>query len=1383
MDVVSVVQVRVVQPISILTTVMSLFVLMLLPAPAWAIPSPDLVVNMFGSVAQLLGLSTVLLGAGFMNRRSISKRSGSHRGWRRLFWGAFALLFISLVGNLLQYSHNLDATNQRLQANLWRSSSESGKKVGDTSLKTLQFSDQIQHPRGIRTETLDQWLSEGRDINLIDVRESEEFEMGSIAGATHSRYPDTRINIEKLIDPEKENVLMCFSGNRSSELCSEFTEKGLSCRFVVGGFEKWMAEGRAMAGTENSAEGTLRDLPDYPNREVLLETSDVNHMVMNDNAVFIDVRYPGDYEKGHLPGAINLPVRKMTTSELDAALSNLPKQPLISACYDKRSCFYSKIAGLKLYRAGYDYRGRYTTPHEYMLPRKEKAYVAQWQKMRSQTLFDLVIQPLEKSLIWLHKEFSSLATAIVLLVIMLRLIVMPLSLKAERDSAIQRQLKPEVDALKAKCGANKKRFSSAVMKLHKFHGLTPGRNLFASLFQLTLFMAFFSAVNAVSKGVDESLLWLPSLGMPDPFYLLPVLVGVLMLAQIVGSTTRRTHGFLALYVALSAGISALCLHLNSAVNVYLVLSLAFVVIQTRVVSRVETQKAKRIKQQEISKNAAIHCETGIARLDEAHRVKDTGNKAARLGQMKAAGLPVPDGFVLTDVFLSRAHQGRDGLLEYCDSDAGLLKQAFVRLEVEKVAVRSTGLAEDGANQSFAGVFDSVLNVTEDNLVKAVTQVRQSYQNGRVASYSVEKDHDKGSVLIQAMVDADYAGVMFTEHPDSTGCMLVEVVEGLGESLVSGTATPTAYRYGVVSGVALDETDQAPINLKPLILLGQKIEEVFGSPQDIEWAYANGHFYILQARDITVFAQQAGTPKAILEQERHRLLSHLNGENNDDDAVLQQNELAELLPAPTPMSFSVMERLWEIGGTTDIACQQLGMPYHVDEDSKSYLTTVFGNLYVNNKEGKRRFGSPGSLASFQLSRQAHAIELGFREEFVPALVKDMRMREALDLSRFDGDELFGLLEEWSQRFIEEDYVQAEVINIAADFYLKSAERDLKKFNLDPAKYLGHGPETVMHHVMGMLPGIKSGDRTVKDFTDVFGFRAVHDYELAEPRYMEERVLVEQMVASASSERSTQAEMTALPDKRLLKLSVERARVFQSLKEDAKHYCMRSFATLRNVILEIDRRFDLNGGIFFLALDEVLHIRGKFDEQVRKLILERQEAHRLFKSITLPTKLSIHDLERLQFDQSGNLVNTMSKGGALQGNKVSGSHEVTGSVRIVDENTPANCISKGDILVARYTDPRWIPFFEEAGGIVTEVGGWLSHMTIVAREYNLPCVVGASGALAQLVDGQMVKVCESGLIDRRLRNDQRLQSHAKQIVNNLPEERRVSDRRLFQDAKVA
>jgi rhodanese-related sulfurtransferase len=217
------------------------------------------------------------------------------------------------------------------------------------------------------------------------------------------------------------------------------------------------------------------------------------------NPVFVDVRYPGDFELAHLPGAVDIPMRKLTTSELDAAIAALPKdRPVIVPCYDKRSSFFGLVMGLRAHRAGLEYLGRYTTPEAFaMAGGKDKPHVLAWKAAHApKSLLTIASEPLRGCLSWIREHLGSLALSILVLVLAIRVLIAPLTLKSERDRRVQRKLQPRMDAAKATYAgipATRRGCASANRR-------ASGLNLLAPVAQL-LFTVFFSVVQqAVGAG-------------------------------------------------------------------------------------------------------------------------------------------------------------------------------------------------------------------------------------------------------------------------------------------------------------------------------------------------------------------------------------------------------------------------------------------------------------------------------------------------------------------------------------------------------------------------------------------------------------------------------------------------------------------------------------------------------------------------------------------------------------------------------------------------------------------------------------------------------------------------------------------------------------------
>jgi rifampicin phosphotransferase len=269
-----------------------------------------------------------------------------------------------------------------------------------------------------------------------------------------------------------------------------------------------------------------------------------------------------------------------------------------------------------------------------------------------------------------------------------------------------------------------------------------------------------------------------------------------------------------------------------------------------------------------------------------------GGKGANLGHLTSAGFPVPPGFCITTAAYEEVVRANDldrllaGALPRLKPDrmesyieaAGVLAAAFAQMpqplwdEIRHayadlggpVAVRSSATAEDLLGASFAGQQETLLNVEgEADLHGAVLRCFASLWSGRAIHYRERMGypHQSGrlSVIVQQMVPARVAGVMFTAHPitsDQNLCV-IEAAPGLGEAVVSGTADVDNFTVEKRSGRLLEawlvHADQPVLTageLAELTGFGRRIESLYGRPQDIEWAFDGSECRILQARPIT-----------------------------------------------------------------------------------------------------------------------------------------------------------------------------------------------------------------------------------------------------------------------------------------------------------------------------------------------------------------------------------------------------------------------------------------------------------------------------------------------------------------------------------------------------
>jgi pyruvate,water dikinase len=289
----------------------------------------------------------------------------------------------------------------------------------------------------------------------------------------------------------------------------------------------------------------------------------------------------------------------------------------------------------------------------------------------------------------------------------------------------------------------------------------------------------------------------------------------------------------------------------------------------------------------------------VAWLDDAHLERDRiGGKAASLNRLASHGFRIPPGFCLTtDAFTTQA-AGLPGSENLRSNPAALLDPATRRALVEAMvagplspsvtaalmaslarlsaltrgadgdpallAVRSSSVAEDGAAASFAGLHDTELGVTAEEVAPAVLPCWASLWSERAIGYRARRglalDGDAMAVVVQALVPARAAAIVFTRHPVSGRAdqLLINAAPNLGEAMVSGLITPDT--------IVVSKADRAVVEFTPgdsgggpvladdirdaLVGLSLGVERAFGAPVDIEAAFADDGWYLLQARPIT-----------------------------------------------------------------------------------------------------------------------------------------------------------------------------------------------------------------------------------------------------------------------------------------------------------------------------------------------------------------------------------------------------------------------------------------------------------------------------------------------------------------------------------------------------
>ncbi|WP_460777630.1 PEP/pyruvate-binding domain-containing protein, partial [Nocardiopsis nanhaiensis] len=281
----------------------------------------------------------------------------------------------------------------------------------------------------------------------------------------------------------------------------------------------------------------------------------------------------------------------------------------------------------------------------------------------------------------------------------------------------------------------------------------------------------------------------------------------------------------------------------------------------------------------------------VVALDEVRRDMGAlvGGKAANLGEMAAAGERVPPGFcVTTTAYASGSVPAEE------------ISRAYRSLGGGRVAVRSSATAEDLPDASFAGQQDTYLGIEgADAVANAVRRCWDSLDNERAVAYREANGIDRAdvgmAVVVQRMVDADTAGVMFTADP-LTGTRtrtVVDAVRGLGTGVVDGSVDPD--RYAVDAGHVPSGAEGCLTRgqVTELATAGTRLQSLFGSPQDVEWAHdGDGTLWLLQSRPVTTLFPLP--PQNLPDLPRFYMeIGHMQG----------------MLRPFTPLGLSMLQQVW------------------------------------------------------------------------------------------------------------------------------------------------------------------------------------------------------------------------------------------------------------------------------------------------------------------------------------------------------------------------------------------------------------------------------------------------------------------------------------------
>jgi pyruvate,water dikinase len=784
-----------------------------------------------------------------------------------------------------------------------------------------------------------------------------------------------------------------------------------------------------------------------------------------------------------------------------------------------------------------------------------------------------------------------------------------------------------------------------------------------------------------------------------------------------------------------------------------------------------------------------------------------GGKGANLGELShLRGIHVPAGFCVTTEAFPHT-QEIDALHDRGDELRRAIEATPIRPDVEReirlalaelgdppVAVRSSATAEDLPDASFAGQQDTYLNVVgADAVLHHVRRCWASLFTERAIAYRNEHHIDyrrvRMAVVVQTMVPAEVAGVLFTADPITSNRTVtsIEAVRGLGESLVSGMANPDRYRVrkGRIERNGSLLSDSQILRLERL---GREIEAHFGDPQDIEWCLVGDEISIVQSRPITTLFP---IPRAN-EPGNHVYVS-VGHSQMMTDALKPLGLSFWQLIAGRPMHtaggrlFVDLTKELASPATRDATVAFLGRSDPLIRDA---LETIVARNFVEPVAAAAPL--PGAAppiynAPVETDPAVVADLIARSEAELETLKRDIATRSGTALFDFLRDHIEETKKKSAQDQRNIGAIMASVNAAAwlnekmlawlgeknaADTLAQSAPNNVTSAMglelLDVADVVRRHPAVVAYlereDSLDDLAALEGGPE-VRDaigaFLEKYGMRCAGEIDITRPRWSEKPTTLVPLIlsnvknfepgeAQRKFDRGREEAMRLRDDllRRLRQLPdgeqkanetermIDQLRNFCGYREYPKYGIVNRYFVYKQALLREAARLVEVGvirdvdDVSFLTFDELREVVGthRLDPEV---IRRRRAEHERFEKLSPPRVMT----------SDGEVVPGAYKRGDLPAGAIVGlavsSGIVEGRARVLRDMAGAH-LEPGDILVTRFTDPSWTPVFVTIAGLVTEVGGLMTHGAVIAREYGLPAIVGVENATRRIRDGQRIRV---------------------------------------------
>ncbi|MEX1014083.1 MAG: PEP/pyruvate-binding domain-containing protein, partial [Candidatus Paceibacterota bacterium] len=702
--------------------------------------------------------------------------------------------------------------------------------------------------------------------------------------------------------------------------------------------------------------------------------------------------------------------------------------------------------------------------------------------------------------------------------------------------------------------------------------------------------------------------------------------------------------------------------------------------------------------------------------------------------------------------VENASEKIQSLIKSADMPEDIAKEvesAFKELGAEYVAVRSSATAEDSASAAWAGQLDSYLNTTEENLLKRVQDCWASLFTPRAIFYRIEKDlHNTKvsvAVVVQKMVDAEKSGIAFSVHPvtEDYNQLIVEAGFGLGEAIVSGQITPDSYvvekdprrivdinintqnkalykgKKGGNEWKDLSENEggkqvlskEEVMELSKLIL---KIEDHYGFPCDIEWAYEDGKFYIVQSRPITTLKENKNT------------------KTDNEKKVISDSNLENYLNSK-----------WHHNGSWKQ--NVLSASFWVSAQGTSYFKLILGDQNIHFINYDSNFWYLDKLNNSVIKKIKRIIKNDSFDDYFKNLIDisnsiSNQYEKLFKNRKYDEktlSELFSIQKELYGFWLAIDIIGENILQIALRAGWTKSEKDL----LD--KVQPHLFKTWIEKENNLLIDLANSNKSIdekrKKYRDDYFWQGLYKWQgqtLSDSDIDEKIDNAKNGIKSKFKDYNINLLSDYDP---LMKLSIlssywrtqcsELATIFEFYVKDIVTDKVNKEINIINLTCDeiVDNNFSEPKDNFKSRSKGVFQYLNNNNEVITIPVMDENYSH-IFK----------------RFIKAKEDLNIITSQNIIKGTPVS-KGSVQGTAKIILSKEDFNKFEQGNILVTTETTPVFVPLMKMSSAILTERGGVTSHAAIVSRELGVPCVISLKNITEHIQDGDKIEVdADKGIV---------------------------------------